>query len=496
MDSKTARVVADRIKILGDHVMIYSKSDMTKLCIALMNRNIEWTIRTDFNNLNDNLKIYPATLWWDHSDASDQYNLPQYNTNIITNKSFNTNYPFDLVTSTSEIESLDFDDNTLKIGVDEMSDIWPDIHKNYHDHIGFIAGTPAPPNSFIHVNTYNIRQQVKKLVDQGIKRIIVTQLHEGALIDFYIKTQLVAWACRDFFRPEHFIITTTTVGAQDAWQNYCNDNNITDSISIMECNITESFCWPNPDDKQILDNTPYDVNKTHDKIFTSLNAGVLRRHRYELGVELMEQGIFDKGIVSFSDYTSWLPDSDAHGITYGSQHSQEKFINVMPVWVDIRNIFGAANIDQDVTTQQLHLYDSYFSIVTETQFYSVLPKYFNEHFMIKDTVFRTEKTLKPMWFKHPFITVGPRGYMKTLRDQGYKTFHPYINEDYDSEPNDNKRLRMIVSEAKRLCDFNQDQWRAWKDNIAPIVEHNYKWIQNNDIPKSYKNYEYLFEEIV
>lgn len=490
MDSATAKVVADRIKILGDYVMIYSLTDMSVLCHELADRDIAWDIRTEFQGHNDDLKIYPATLWWDHTDPVDQHNLPHFNSNIITNKSFNTSYPYDLVTD-AQIESLNLNNCVPGVGQEEISTIWPDIYNKYHSDMGFINGTPIEPHSFIHVNTYNVRQQVQTLVAQGAKRIIVDQLLEGAIIDFYIKAQLVAWSCRDFIEPHNFIITTSVVGAADAWKTYCEDNDITDGVRIMECNVSNSWCAPSYPDIQRFNDTEYDINKTHDKLFTSLNAGILRRHRYALGVELMEQDIFHKGIVSFSDYSPWIPKKRRSGLQHGSQQAQEKFKDAMPVWIDIE---GGSTIDQIIAPEQSYLYDSYFSIVTETQFYGTVPDFFMEHYMLKDTVFRTEKTMRPMWFRHPFITMGVQGYMQVLRDQGYKTFHPYINEDYDSEPDDHKRLCMVVAEAKRLCAFTDSEWLAWKANVAPIVEHNYNWIQHNDTPISYNDYEYLFEE--
>ena len=489
MYSATAKVVADRIKILGDYVMIYSLTDMSVLCHELADRDIAWTIRTDFQTHSDDLKIYPATLWWDHTDPGDQHNLPHFNSNIITNKSFHTNYPYDLVTD-AQIESLNFN-STLGMGQEEISTIWPDLYNKYHNDMGFINGGAMEPHSFIHVNTYNVRQQIQKLVAKGAKRIIIDQLLEGALIDFYNKAQLIAWACRDFMEPHNFIITTSVVGAADAWKTYCKDNNITDGVRIMECNISNSWCGPSLTDIQRFNDARYDINKTHDKLFTSLNAGMLRRHRYALGVKLMEQDLLHKGIVSFSDYSAWIPKDKPCGLQDASQQAQEQFNDVMPVWVDIE---GGGTIDQIIAPEQSYLYDSYFSIVTETQFYGTPPDFFVEHHMLKDTVFRSEKTMRPMWFRQPFITVGAKGYMQVLRDQGYKTFHPYINEDYDSEPDDVQRLNMIVAEAKRLCAFTDSEWLTWKANVAPIVEHNYNWILNNDTPSSCMDYEYIFEE--
>jgi hypothetical protein len=65
-----------------------------------------------------------------------------------------------------------------------------------------------------------------------------------------------------------------------------------------------------------------------------------------------------------------------------------------------------------------------------------------------------------------------------LNERGYKTFHPFIDESYDSEPDFEKRFKMCVEEIKRLEKFTTEEWLEWQKNIKPIVEHNYKYLQN------------------
>jgi hypothetical protein len=60
-----------------------------------------------------------------------------------------------------------------------------------------------------------------------------------------------------------------------------------------------------------------------------------------------------------------------------------------------------------------------------------------------------------------------------LRTLGYKTFHPYIDESYDSETSDVVRLKMILKEIERLSKFNDDEVSEFIDMVKPIVEHNY-----------------------
>ena len=95
-----------------------------------------------------------------------------------------------------------------------------------------------------------------------------------------------------------------------------------------------------------------------------------------------------------------------------------------------------------------------------------------------NTLFLSEKIYKPFAFRHPFILLGWHGSLRVLRERGFKTFHPYIDESYDDEPDHNKRFDMIVNEIKRLEKFTDDQWIEWQHNIKSIVEYNYKYLVN------------------
>ena len=64
------------------------------------------------------------------------------------------------------------------------------------------------------------------------------------------------------------------------------------------------------------------------------------------------------------------------------------------------------------------------------------------------------------------------GALKVLRDLGFKTFHPFINEDYDNETYHVKRMDMIVDEIKRLCSMSPTEIHDWYWSMKDILEHN------------------------
>jgi len=62
-----------------------------------------------------------------------------------------------------------------------------------------------------------------------------------------------------------------------------------------------------------------------------------------------------------------------------------------------------------------------------------------------NTVFITEKTYKPIAFRHPFVIMGQQGILKSLQDNGFETFENLFDESYDTETSWLKRLDCLVS---------------------------------------------------
>ncbi len=100
-----------------------------------------------------------------------------------------------------------------------------------------------------------------------------------------------------------------------------------------------------------------------------------------------------------------------------------------------------------------------------------------------DTLYITEKTFRNYYLKKPFILIGQYESLSALQSIGYKSFHPYIDEEYDKVKDEALRLRLIFDELKRLCAFSQEKWVDFYKNINPILEHNYE-VNTHIRPKS------------
>lgn len=96
--------------------------------------------------------------------------------------------------------------------------------------------------------------------------------------------------------------------------------------------------------------------------------------------------------------------------------------------------------------------------------------------------FATEKTYKAIACSKPFIMLGSPFFLRDLRNLGFKTFSPYINEAYDELTNLKQRYNAIADEVERLSNLSDQEFETLLRNLDPIVEHNlqlFKSIQHS-----------------
>jgi len=116
--------------------------------------------------------------------------------------------------------------------------------------------------------------------------------------------------------------------------------------------------------------------------------------------------------------------------------------------------------------------DSYINIVSETNFF-------------RPGDYISEKALKPIANLQPFIIIGSSNSLAELRSLGFKTFHPFINEEYDSELDNNKRLELVLKEIYRLSQKSISEIDKWYRDIFHILEYNQNLLLDQAFSKEY-----------
>ncbi len=212
----------------------------------------------------------------------------------------------------------------------------------------------------------------------------------------------------------------------------------------------------------------YDAERLRDKKYLSFNR-MTRRHRCELLDFLLANNLLEQGFVSFGNYNLDKPDEHMIKVVKDYEHITRN-LHLLPLNINATN----ERINPaDVRIEDVEYFEnSYFSVVTETTYYQGPAN------NLQQDIFPSEKIYKPILMNHPFILMGRPHFLETLREHGYKTFHPFIDETYDSVEDDDERLRLILSEIKRLVEFTDEQYKEWMRQIKPIVEHNKAHIFN------------------
>jgi hypothetical protein len=224
-----------------------------------------------------------------------------------------------------------------------------------------------------------------------------------------------------------------------------------------------------------------DSNRTYTKRFLNFNRR-WRLHRPTLVALMKAYNILDKGLVSLGDCDDnynwakvypWLKDHVSPNLELlnAIESVENEMLELPPLYLDTTNLMQNQAL---MELSSAYLYqETLISVVSETTFYTT-GKAFNP------ARFLSEKTFKPVGYGHPFIMVSVPKSLELFRELGYKTFHPYIDESYDLELDDYKRMLKIIKEIKRICDMTEDEVKEFIKYVKPIVEFNQELLLNKN----------------
>lgn len=221
----------------------------------------------------------------------------------------------------------------------------------------------------------------------------------------------------------------------------------------------------------VSDNFKFDYKPVDSKnIFLCYN----RRRTYARTVlvcELLENNIFNRGLISYLNFTytyTSINESINESIYNHAEYKNRNYLsnlqsglsilnNIEPVLLDITDI----NFNPAHNLILEHYQQTLLSIVTETV---------NE----PDIMFFSEKTWKPIAAGHPFILVSSIGSLAELKKLGYRTFNKWWSEEYDNESNINIRINMIVKELIKLSNLSTIDLINMRNDMIEVVDFNRK----------------------
>ena len=176
--------------------------------------------------------------------------------------------------------------------------------------------------------------------------------------------------------------------------------------------------------------------------------------------ELVYLHLYDNNILENS-YFSWNPSDILVGRVYPDE-IEKKMVSVQ---LDTTDFLEIKNMHDIIP----HYYKSFCNIICESFFYqdANIPR-------LSDVpgIFITEKTTKSFIAGQPFIMVSRPGFLKKLKELGFKTFDKWWDESYDEIEDDNERLETIKSLISEINKKSISEMNTMYSEMNDILKHN------------------------
>ena len=204
------------------------------------------------------------------------------------------------------------------------------------------------------------------------------------------------------------------------------------------------------------------VENQFSKVFISLNHLTTKDRSYRLNLvaNLIDRDLLDYGYVSLDCSKQVLQQELINKNSRLSLDSKKLIFKTLtplqiPLVLDTCTPEGqlSSKLNLELETSAL------WNIVSETVFYD-------------QRLHLTEKIFKPIVARRPFILVAAPGNLAYLKSYGFKTFDRWIDESYDSEPDPDKRIKMISNELAKLCALSDSELKSMHQDMQEILDYN------------------------
>lgn len=205
-----------------------------------------------------------------------------------------------------------------------------------------------------------------------------------------------------------------------------------------------------------------------------------RVHRIVAIAELMRRNLRDKTFLSFLMSPERVNDFNPVELLMPKYLDEaklyiSKLIPELPLNLTMQD--DELNMHKMTEPDMALFRNSLFSLVAETLYFNNVD--YTTSDMVKTNihcfpcVFHSEKIFKAIKAKHPFVLLSTPNSIAGLKELGYKSYHPYINEEYDNVSDDQERMDMVMNEVERLSNMSDEETKVWLENVSPIAQYNY-----------------------
>jgi hypothetical protein len=225
----------------------------------------------------------------------------------------------------------------------------------------------------------------------------------------------------------------------------------------------------------------YVVPMAHWEAGTNRYMSLNRRpypHRILLATMLEQQGLIPHGTISMPKYFV-EPDVDWEDSDFNLQFQWAELVERQNGHIDFLQSSFSSLYDKLPLIADTDRFEINHAMDLNSEFYKHYPiNVVSETLFFTQSVFTSEKIWKPMLHGQIFIPMAAPGYLQCLRELGFKTFAPYINEEYDLIADPIERAQSLVAVLKSLVALSAGQFDELLLKCKPIVEHNRRLINS------------------
>lgn len=322
-------------------------------------------------------------------------------------------------------------------------------------------------SSFIGVmETVPLNKKVLDAIRNGQGYILLTTRYES-FIDDYTFNKIHSYFEEHQIPLKQVVYLTNCANGQEIYKNFCEKYNIQDRLL---CEYIGLYLL----DQKSICQDPIFINRTdsrypREKVFLNFNRRH-RSHRYAILLKFFENDLLKFSHMSFSKdvpVEHWVHDTRRVIQNYDIKITTDDLYKVydsLPFVLDSHN-FSRFPVEDRLEDTTVWYDKTYLSLVSETNFES-------------NIIHMTEKTIKPIIFKQPFIIVGSANTLKYLKFLGFKTFSDFWDEGYDQDLDYKSRMLKIVKICKKLSKWTHHEWLSFYNNTREIREHNFNNLAN------------------
>lgn len=334
----------------------------------------------------------------------------------------------------------------------------------------------SPKNNYLQ-NTLNIGngilenvsidERILDLIRHKNGYLLLTSKHESFVENADFDT------IHDYFSAHNvplnkIIYATNCFNCKERYNDYCAAANVTTKINceylnlyiLDQCNLANR--------RDFIRYLPNIKNKK--KLFLNWNRRI-KSHRILFLLYSIRYNFLDSSYISFSklhlNQSNWIRDALSLSAQFGLGFTTSELTDIynqLPLVLDSDN-FDRFPVEDDMFST-VDWYDrTFISIVSETNFEN-------------NIIHMTEKTIKPILFKQPFIIVGPSNTLSSLKQLGFKTFDNFWDESYDSTFDNQERFIKIAKICKDISLWSEKELFKFAKRSREITEYNFNIMQN------------------